>query len=57
MTVRTAAELAVSVESGPLDADELRRIDMWWRAANYLSVGQIYLLDNPLLPSRSRTST
>ena len=32
----------------PLD-DELRLIDAWWRAANYLSVGQIYLLDNPLL--------
>ena len=31
------------------DADELRRLDAWWRAANYLSVGQIYLLDNPLL--------
>jgi xylulose-5-phosphate/fructose-6-phosphate phosphoketolase len=29
--------------------DELRLIDGWWRAANYLSVGQIYLLDNPLL--------
>ena len=29
--------------------DELRRLDAWWRAANYLSVGQIYLLDNPLL--------
>src|SRR4051812_8973752 len=28
---------------------ELKRIDSWWRAANYLSVGQIYLLDNPLL--------
>ena len=33
----------------PLDADELDRVDAWWRAANYLSVGQIYLLDNPLL--------
>jgi xylulose-5-phosphate/fructose-6-phosphate phosphoketolase len=32
-----------------LAADELRRIDAYWRAANYLSVGQIYLLDNPLL--------
>ncbi|MBT9517270.1 MAG: phosphoketolase family protein [Methyloversatilis discipulorum] len=31
------------------DADDLRRLDAWWRAANYLSVGQIYLLDNPLL--------
>ena len=33
----------------PPDEDELRRIDAYWRAANYLSVGQIYLLDNPLL--------
>ncbi len=34
---------------GPLSAQELDRIDAYWRAANYLSVGQIYLLDNPLL--------
>ena len=32
-----------------LPADELRLIDAYWRAANYLSVGQVYLLDNPLL--------
>lgn len=32
-----------------LDASQLELIDAWWRAANYLSVGQIYLLDNPLL--------
>jgi xylulose-5-phosphate/fructose-6-phosphate phosphoketolase len=32
-----------------LTADELRLIDAWWRAANYLSVGQIYLMDNPML--------
>ena len=32
-----------------LDAETLRRIDAYWRAANYLSVGQIYLMDNPLL--------
>jgi xylulose-5-phosphate/fructose-6-phosphate phosphoketolase len=32
-----------------LTADDISRIDRWWRAANYLSVGQIYLLDNPLL--------
>ncbi len=31
------------------DAEELRAIDAYWRAANYCSVGQIYLLDNPLL--------
>src|SRR5271170_4285280 len=30
-------------------AEDLRLMDAWWRAANYLSVGQIYLLDNPLL--------
>jgi len=34
---------------GPLSDEELERIDAYWRAANYLSVGQIYLLDNPLL--------
>jgi xylulose-5-phosphate/fructose-6-phosphate phosphoketolase len=34
---------------GPLSADELRRTNAYWRATNYLSVGQIYLLDNPLL--------
>src|SRR2546429_7626395 len=33
----------------PLSADDFRRIDAYWRAANYLSVGQIYLLENPLL--------
>jgi len=33
----------------PLAASELQALDAWWRAANYLSVGQIYLLDNPLL--------
>src|SRR5262249_12739244 len=32
-----------------LPNNELRIIDAYWRAANYLSVGQIYLLDNPLL--------
>jgi xylulose-5-phosphate/fructose-6-phosphate phosphoketolase len=34
---------------GPLGRDELNRLDAWWRAANYLSVGQIYLMGNPLL--------
>lgn len=33
----------------PLSADELTKIHAYWRAANYLSVGQIYLLANPLL--------
>ena len=31
------------------DADEVAALDAWWRANNYLTVGQIYLLDNPLL--------
>ncbi|HEY9146909.1 MAG TPA: phosphoketolase family protein [Thiobacillus sp.] len=35
--------------SSVLTPGELERMDAWWRAANYLSVGQIYLLDNPLL--------
>ena len=38
-----------TVSGKPLDRATLRRIDRWWRAANYLSVGQIYLMDNPLL--------
>jgi xylulose-5-phosphate/fructose-6-phosphate phosphoketolase len=33
----------------PLQPEESQRLDAWWRAANYLSVGQIYLYDNPLL--------
>jgi xylulose-5-phosphate/fructose-6-phosphate phosphoketolase len=33
----------------PISSDQLDRVDAWWRAANYLSIGQIYLLDNPLL--------
>jgi xylulose-5-phosphate/fructose-6-phosphate phosphoketolase len=33
----------------PLAADELARMNAWWHAANYLSVGQVYLLANPLL--------
>ncbi|CAM01232.1 xylulose-5-phosphate/fructose-6-phosphate phosphoketolase [Saccharopolyspora erythraea NRRL 2338] len=32
-----------------LGRDELERLQLWWRAANYLSAGQIYLMDNPLL--------
>jgi len=36
-------------DGAPLSAEELTRIDAYWRAANYLSVGQIYLMGNPLL--------
>ena len=37
------------IATEPLDPDELARLDAYWRAANYLTVGQIYLLDNALL--------
>ncbi len=38
-----------AVQGGPLSADELRRMDAYWRACNYLSAGMIYLKENPLL--------
>src|SRR5271154_437531 len=41
----TAADHGISA----LNSDELRKINAYWRAANYLSVGQIYLFANPLL--------
>jgi len=46
---RKQATAAVTGSAGPLSAEELRHMDAYWRAANYLSVGQIYLMDNPLL--------
>jgi xylulose-5-phosphate/fructose-6-phosphate phosphoketolase len=58
MDPKLAGDAAVATETGkgtgssrgnPLSADELRRLDAYWRAANYLSVGQIYLLANPML--------
>jgi len=39
----------VDPRGGLLDDDEVRKFDAFWRAANCLSVGRIYLLDNPLL--------
>ncbi|HEY0695055.1 MAG TPA: hypothetical protein VGD71_39220, partial [Kribbella sp.] len=38
-----------AVATSPLTDEELEGLDAYWRAANYLSVGQIYLLANPLL--------
>ena len=38
-----------TVGGAPLSADELRKIDAYWRACNYLALGMIYLRDNPLL--------
>ncbi len=50
-----ASRLADESPAAPLPDEELRAIDGYWRAANYLSVGQVYLLANPLLrePLRS----
>jgi xylulose-5-phosphate/fructose-6-phosphate phosphoketolase len=48
-TTATEAVGPAETAPGPLSAEELRLVDAYWRAANYLSVGQIYLLDNPLL--------
>ncbi|HYO40694.1 MAG TPA: phosphoketolase family protein [Nocardioidaceae bacterium] len=45
----TTTRTRSTVAGEPLSRTELSRIDAWWRAANYLSVGQIYLMDNPLL--------
>ena len=45
----TETDTLATEEPAPLAEDELRLIDAYWRAANYLSVAQIYLLDNPLL--------
>jgi xylulose-5-phosphate/fructose-6-phosphate phosphoketolase len=45
----TRGPLSSAARCGPLSDPQLRLLDAYWRAANYLSVGQIYLLDNPLL--------
>jgi xylulose-5-phosphate/fructose-6-phosphate phosphoketolase len=49
MSTSVLKEMNTSSLGNPLSAEELRKIDAYWRAANYLSVGQIYLFDNPLL--------
>ncbi|MCR6690722.1 phosphoketolase family protein [Cellulomonas sp.] len=49
MRTTTTATAWQAGSGAPVTDDTLDRIDRWWRAANYLSVGQIYLLDNPLL--------
>ena len=53
MTIATSAtseiNRAEATNGGPLSSDQLEKMNAYWRAANYLSVGQIYLKDNPLL--------
>ena len=54
--VKTSTRMS---KKGPLTPDMLRKLDAYWRAANYLAAGQLYLLDNPLLrePLRPGTSS
>ena len=47
--VQATTHADTRASAGPLSPEELRLIDAYWRASNYLSVGQIYLYDNPLL--------
>src|SRR3984893_16224207 len=49
MAPASAAESAKPPSHQPLSPEELRKVNAYWRAANYLSVGQIYLYANPLL--------
>ncbi len=57
MTAEASPELALSaygparstISGAPLSAEDLRRMHAWWRACNYLSLGMIYLVHNPLL--------
>ncbi|MEZ4553005.1 MAG: phosphoketolase [Dehalococcoidia bacterium] len=49
MTDGNRSAVAVQGRAGAISGDDLELTDAWWRAANYLSVGQIYLLDNAML--------
>ena len=49
MNSQSASPFKISDSVTPLTSEEERKIHAYWRAANYLSVGQIYLYDNPLL--------
>jgi len=49
MSTETATISGIAISQDPLSREELRKLNAYWRAANYLSVGQIYLYANPLL--------
>ena len=49
VTVSPDGVAELTAQPGALLPDELAKMDAYWRAANYVSVGQIYLYDNPLL--------
>ena len=57
-TLGTHAPIAVpAAPEAPLSAELLQRMHRYWQAANYLTVGQIFLQDNPLLRTRSGRTT
>jgi hypothetical protein len=56
MAVETHAMIGHQRTDDALTPESLRRINAYWRAANYLSVGQIYLYENPLLKEPLRLS-
>src|ERR1035441_6098912 len=49
MKTATLSPELIHISTNTLSPDLLHKMDAYWRAANYLSVGQIYLYDNPLL--------
>src|SRR5580658_796478 len=49
MNTNTLSLQLLDMDTNTLSPQSLDQIDAYWRAANYLSVGQIYLCDNPLL--------
>jgi xylulose-5-phosphate/fructose-6-phosphate phosphoketolase len=49
VSIQVTETRLTTAEASGLEADHIALLDRYWRAANYLSVGQIYLLDNPLL--------
>ncbi len=54
---RLSAPAKLATQSTPLEASELANMHAYWRSANYLSVGQIYLMANPLLRESLRLET
>ena len=52
VNVRKTGGSQTNVPFARLFPDELRKIDAYWRACNYLAAGMIYLRDNPLLRNR-----
>jgi xylulose-5-phosphate/fructose-6-phosphate phosphoketolase len=55
LTLSAYGKARSSVTGSPLSADELRKTEAYWHACNYLSLGMIYMLDNPLLTEPLRS--